>query len=466
MKRFNIFFLILFLSACRMGKDYEQPALQLPTTFSDSTFADTTSVADISWKQFFKDTSLQALLNKGIQHNYDLQIAFKRVEIAEREWKRSKMQQLPSAQLQVSAAYNHPSDNSLNGLSTNSFLGKSHIENYQTTATLSWEADIWGKISRQQEANRALYLQGQEAAKAVQTRLVADIAEGYYNLLMLDEQMEIARKNLLVNEDFLQASRQLKDAGMVTGLAVQQAIAQKDATALLIPALEEEIILQENAIRVLTGDLPASISRKAELKDQMVNDSLSTGLPAAMVSRRPDVRASEMGLVAANARVGVTQAAFYPALNITAGAGLETFTASNWFNIPGSLFGLAAGSLTQPLFNRRNIRTNYEVAKLERETAVLQFRQSVLGAIGEVSNALASNDKLKQQENIAKSQTDNLLLAENNARQLFRSDLATYLEVLVTQGRTLDAALNLASIQRSRLHVRVELYRALGGGWQ
>ncbi len=185
-----------------------------------------------------------------------------------------------------------------------------------------------------------------------------------------------------------------------------------------------------------------------------------------MVSRRPDVRSDELALKVANAQVGIAQASMYPALNITAGGGLESFKSSNWFNIPGSLFGLAAGTIAQPIFKRRQLKTQFEIAKLEREQAVIKFRQSVLIATGEVANALVQADKLEQQNQIATGQVDTLRHAVINAQLLFKSDMANYLEVITAQGNALQAELDLASIQREQLAAMVELYRSLGGGWK
>jgi outer membrane protein TolC len=235
---------------------------------------------------------------------------------------------------------------------------------------------------------------------------------------------------------------------------------------LLIPQLEQNIAIEENALQVLTGQLPGSFIRKTTLNDVPVGEDISTGLPVAMVSRRPDVRSAEMALMIANAQVGVAQANTYPALNITAGGGLESFKASNWFSIPNSLFGLAAGSIAQPLFKRRALKTQFEVAKLEREEAVIRFRQSVLQATGEVFNALVQTDKLKKQQQIAAAQVDTLQKAVANAQLLFKSDMANYLEVITAQSSALQAQLNLASVQRQRLDAMVELYRSLGGGWK
>jgi len=466
---FVFLLLLIFLSACKVGKEYQRPELELPKQFStDQTisFADTSSVADIEWKKFFTDAELQSLIEKGLSYNHDLLAAIKRIEISQQYVKQSKALQLPELDLQVTAQTSRPSDNSLNGISLKSFLGKSHLENYNASISLSWEADIWGKIRGQKEVALTQYLQTTEAAKAVQTQLVSDIAQGYYNLLMLDEQLTIAHRNLSLNDSFLVATRLLKDAGIGNLLGVQQAESQKQATALLIPQLEQNIAMQENALQVLTGQLPGVLAHKASLNESFVGENLSTGLPVAMVSRRPDVRSAEMSLMIANTQVGIAQANMYPALNITAGGGLESFKASNWFNIPNSLFGLAAGSIAQPIFKRRALKTQFEVAKLEREEAVIRFRQSVLRATEEVSNALVQTDKLKEQQQIATAQVDTLQNAVSNAQLLFKSDMANYLEVITAQSNALQAQLNLASVQRQRLGAMVELYRSLGGGWK
>ncbi|MBO9561655.1 MAG: efflux transporter outer membrane subunit [Niastella sp.] len=464
-------FVAVVLVGCKLGKEYQRPQVQLPQQFSSNTaqaqsFADTNSIADIAWKEFFTDPTLQELITRGITYNNDLQVAIKRIDIANAQAKQAKLLQLPKVDLQVTGAINRPSDNSLNGLSASAFLGKSYIENYQILANISWEADIWGKIRGQKETVLAQYLQTQEAAKAVQTQLVSSIAQGYYNLLMLDRQLIIARNNLALNDTFVNVTRLLRDGGVVTTLAVRQAEAQKQTTALLIPQLEQDIAMQENALQVLTGQLPGAVARAASLNDLALPTNLSTGLPVAMVSRRPDVRTTELALVMANAQVGVAQANMYPAFTITAGTGLESFKSSNWFNIPGSLFGLAAGTILQPVFRQKQLKTQFEIAKIEREQAVIQFRQSVLLATGEVSNALVQVEKLKEQRELAGNQVDTLKQAVGNAQLLFKSDMANYLEVITAQTNALQAELNLAAIQRSQLGAVVELYRSLGGGWK
>jgi NodT family efflux transporter outer membrane factor (OMF) lipoprotein len=399
-------------------------------------------------------------------YNHDLLMAIKRMDMAQQQVKQAKLLQLPELSLDITAQYSRPSNNSLNGISIKNFLGKSHVENYVAGMNLSWEADIWGKIRSQKDIVLAEYLRSNEAVKAVQTQLVADIAQGFFNLLMLDKQLEVAKKNLLLNDSFLVATRLLKDAGLANLLAVQQAESQKQSTAVLIPQLEQAIALQENAIQLLTGQFPGIVARNVSLGKFRVPDQIATGLPVAILSRRPDVRATELELMISNSRVGIAQANMYPALNITAGGGLESFKSSNWFNIPNSLFGMAAGAIAQPIFKRRELKTQYEIARLQREEAVIRFRQSVLQAATEVTDALVEVDKLQEQQQIASSQVDTLQKAVFNAQLLFKSDLANYLEVITAQGNALQAELSLVAIQRQQLGAMVELYRSLGGGWK
>ena len=458
--------LLVLINACSVHKKYEQPQLDVPATYRGVSYSDTSTIADIEWRRFYIDTDLQKLIETGLDNNHDLLVAIKRMEMSTKRVQQSKLLNLPDLNLQITGQYNRPSNNSLNGISVKNFLGKSHVENYMAVGNLSWEVDVWGKIKGQKELALARYLQSQEGIKAVQTSLVAQIAQGYYNLLMLDKQLEIARSNLALNDSFLVATRLLKDAGISNALAVQQAEVQKRSTELLIPQLEEAIELQENSIQVLTGQMPGPVKRNSKLDELNLFTGIEAGTPVAIVSRRPDVRTAELDLIAANAEAGIAKANLYPALNLTLGGGLESFRASNWFNLPNSLFGLVAGTIAQPVFQRGRLKTEADVALLQREGAVIRFRQSVLQATTEVTDALLQLRKLKEQEAIAAAQTDTLHKAIETAQLLFRSDMATYLEIITVQGNALQAELELAAIRRNQLTSRVELYRALGGGWK
>ncbi|HEX2532940.1 MAG TPA: efflux transporter outer membrane subunit [Chitinophagaceae bacterium] len=467
MKRiYSILFIALLLQACRIGKPYQQPELTLPGQLSNVSYADTSSIADIEWKQFFTDTTLTGLISRGLEYNHDLLQAVKRMDIAALQLRQSRALNHPELDLLVTGAYNRPSSNSLNGISAKNFLGSSGIENYQTMLRLSWEADIWGKIRNQKEAALAQYLGTYEGVKTVQTSLVAEIAQGYFNLLMLDQQLRITRRSLQLMDSFSVATRLLKDAGLATELAVEQAEAQRRAAEGSLPQIEGAIALQESNLQLLTGQLPGKLSRSEMLSGRTFPAQLPTGLPAALVSRRPDVRARELDLVAAHARTGIARANLYPALTLTAGTGLESFTSGNWWSVPGSLFGLAAGTIAQPLLKRRALKTAVAVSEAEREASVIAFRQSVLQAVTEVHNAQVRLEALKQQETHLTARAATLQSAVRNAQLLFKSDMANYLEVLTAQGNALQAQLELSQLQRGQWGAVIELYRALGGGWK
>lgn len=470
MKRIKNIFLTFILAvasvSCVSKLAYAEPDLQLPEKFQYTATADTASIANLEWKQFFSDPMLQELIEKGIKNNYDLQIALKQVAASQEKLKQAKYLQYPDVGFGVSGQISKPSKNSMNGQSLNLFLGQSHVEDYNAAFNLSWEADIWGKIKNQQEVSRMQYLHTYEGSKAVQTQVVAAIAQGYYNLLMLDRQLQIAKSNLELSSSTLNITQKMWDSGDTTSLGVQQATAQKQSTELLITQLEQNIAIQENALSILVGELPNKISRTIEMSDTSLPQNISAGLPAAMVSRRPDVRQQELVLLESNAIVGIAQANMYPSLKITANGGVNSFKFDNWFQIPASLFGSVLGGITQPIFQKRQLKTDLEVAKIQREKNVLAFRQSVLNAMGEVSDALVSNESLKVQEQKASEQSVTLKEGIKSAQMLYKGGMANYLEVITAQGNSLQAELNLASVKRQRLSSIVDLYRALGGGWK
>ena len=457
--------LLLLLNGCVVGKNYERPSLELPQQWSNTTPSDT-SIAGMEWHRFFKDTTLLSLIDTALHGNYDLQLAIKRIEEASAYVKQARANYIPVVTAQASAASSIPSKNSLNGKSLESFVGQKHIEDYTLSIATSWEIDVWGKIKRQKEAAFASYLQSYEAARAVQTTLVANLANGYFNLLMLDKQLDITRRNLLLSDTLVRIMILEKAAGQVTQLAVEQTDVQRQTAALLIPDLEQQMAVQENEIRILCGQLPTPVTRTHSLQDIEMPDKLFTGLPAELLSHRPDVRAAEMALVAANANVGIAQAYLYPSFNLSATGGINAFKAGKWFTVPASLFGSGIAAIAQPVLQHRQLKTNFEVAKTQRDEAVISFRQSVLNAVGEVSNALVQTDKLKTEQQIALQQVDTLHRAIFNAQLLFRSGLADYLEVISAQSNLLNAELNLAAIQRRELNAKIDLYRALGGGWK
>jgi multidrug efflux system outer membrane protein len=459
------FALVLGLAACKVSKDVTTPAAQLPGQFRSSESTDTTSIASLPWKSFFADPVLQGLIDSAIVHNYDMQVALQNIKSAQLTLGQAKLGYWPDITLQVTADLTRPGSESLNGITANDFLHSKYLNDYNATLGISWEADIWGKIKNQKSRALAQYLQTAEARKLLQTNIVSGVAEGYYNLLMLDAQLGIARANLALNDSTLRIIRLQYTAGDVTALGVQQAEAQEMSAAELIPQLQQSILLQEDALSILTGSLPEAIDRGKTLDEVQVRDALSAGIPAQLLSRRPDVRSSELALTIANANVGINKAALYPTIVITPEGGWDNYLLRNWFNIPGSLFGAVIGGVTQPVFQRKKLRTAYQIAEVDREKTVIEFKQSVLTAVGEVSDALGKISKLREQRVVVANRVDTLQLAINNANSLFRNGLANYLEVITAQSNVLQSQLELASIKKGQLSAEVELYRSLGGGW-
>lgn len=458
--------LVLIATGCKVTTDIPVPQPELPESYRSAFATDTTTIADMKWDAFFTDPKLQEVIRRTIASNYDMQLAIKNIEASQQLLAQSKWGQIPQLNAYVNASSTIPSENSLNGLSISNFLGKSHIEDYAAGLNLTWEADIWGKIRNRKKEALAGYLQTREVQHALQSKLVAMAAEGYYSLLMLDAQLQVAIKNRTLSERTVDIISRQFDAGQVTQLALEQAQAQMLRAAQIVPQLEKEISLQENALSLLTGVLPGTIERNKEISLPKGLDALPSGIPAQIVGRRPDVKAKEYELAAANARVGIAKTYMYPALNITAGGGLNSFQSNNWFNMPASLFGLVTGSLAQPLLQGRKLKSQYRIAAIEREKAVIAFRQQVLVAVSEVSDALVTIEKLQEEVDIAEQRFSTLEKAVHNADQLFASGLASYLEVITAQSNLLQSELELTLLKRNQLSGEVKLYKALGGGWK
>lgn len=471
----------LLMSSCKVGRDYVRPETGLTDTFRGASYpddlADTANIADIPWADFFTDSMLTKLIDSAIANNFDMQAALKNMEIANQSLRKSRAAFFPEIgselvgtnhQWRSADFYSSPSSGwydreDRGNPPENLYMYQSQ---YFSSIRVSWEVDIWGKLRRQKEGALAEYLQTYEARKAIQTGLVAAIAEGYYNLLMLDAQLEVAERNLRLNDSTLQIVKLQRDAGEVSSLAIQQTESQMLVAASLIPQLEQEIAIQENALLALTGRMPDNVYRSSALTDWRMQDTYDAGVPLQLLANRPDVREMELALRAANAEVGVAQAYRYPSLTIDASGGLNAMLPQNWFNIPGALFGGIISGVTQPIFSGRRLKTQHEIAKLERDKAEISFQQTVMDAVHEVTNALLMIDKLNEQHNIAEQRVATAQLGVKNANLLFKSGEATYLEVITAQGNALNSELDLVSIKQEQLNAKVTLYKALGGGWK
>jgi len=457
--------MLLTISSCKVTRDVQSIAPELPSNYRGAAATDTTVTSIQSWQKIYTEVNLKRLIDTALVKNYDLQIAIKNIDAAQKLFSQSRLGYLPNVGLAINASSSRPSDNSLNGLSLGQFLGAKHIEDYSAMANLSWEADIWGKVRNQKSTALAAYLQTYEARKAIQTQLVSQVSMGYYNLVMLDSQLKIANENVALNDSTLTIIKLQFDAGQVSSLAIQQAEAQQLSASKLIPQFEQQISIQENAISVLLGKAPATVVRAGSLDLLFLKQVLKSGVPSALLQQRPDIKNAELEITRANAAFGIHKANLYPALTITAQGGINSFKASNWFTLPASLFGNVAGGILQPVFQKRKLRTQYEIAKIEREKSVMKFRQQVLVAVSEVSDALVKIDKLNRQRVVADQRTLKLQQATKNANFLFKNGMANYLEVITAQSGVLESELNAVELKKAQLDASVALYKSLGGGW-
>lgn len=454
----------LLALSCRVGKDFKTPKLDMPSSFRDHA-ADSNSIAGIPIATFVRDSALQKLIDSALSRNFDMQIALQNIASASQTLRNARLGNLPDVSANITATRNWPSKNSLNGSLSEQFIGTRYMDDYSAGLSLTWEVVAWGKISRLKEAALADYLRTTEASKTVQTTVITQVAQGYYNLLMLDTQRDVALKNVSLTDSTLRMMQLQFNSGQVTNLALEQTEAQLKVAQALVPQIEQQIIIQENALKLLCGEMPGAVQRNTLLAIN-ADTALAAGVPASVLQHRPDVHAAELAVKAANARAGVAQAAMYPALNITAGLGVNSFKADNWLNIPGSLFETVGGSLTQPVFQRRKLKTDWEIAKVEVEKSTIEFKRSVVTAVQEVSDVLTKVDKLKQQYAFTSQRVERLQNATRNANLLFQSGMANYLEVITAQSNALQSELDLAAVKRDQLNAAIELYRALGGGWK
>ncbi len=459
---FACFRLLMFISlgACGVTHEYKKPDVALPGsyrgTFPDAAVSADSAIALLPYRSFFADATLRALIDTAVANNIDLQVGLKNIDIARQTLNSAQLGLLPALSIGVQNTRTTPSDN---GVQTTR-------QDYVASASASWEADIWGKIRSRKKSALASYLKTGEAAKAVRTRLVADVASGYYNLLMLDSQLDISRKNLALADTTLKMIGFQYTAGQVTSLAVQQQEASRQSIALSIPLIEQKMAVQENALSTLCGRMPGTVNRDKSFFSAKVTDDLPLGIPSTLLQNRPDVRAAELAVRVAHADMGEAKANLYPAFTVMATGGLDALKSTDWFSTPGSLFSYLQGGVLQPVFQRGQLKAKFEQSKIKREQSELEFKQSLLKAVEEVSNALVQLEKIKAQEVIAEERVATLHHAVANSSMLFQSGMANYLEVIVAQTNALQAELSLADIRRQHHSVKAELYRSLGGGWR
>lgn len=455
------FMFLLLLSSCKVGKNYQRPELNLPDKYrEDESMMEREDTVIYPVKEFFKNQELISLLDTALYKNSNLLLAIKNIDITESTLGAAKLNYLPDLTAQINGSYSSQSKNS----AAMQVGGSRETKDYNLSIGITWDVDIWGKIRREKEEALANYLQSHEAKKTVQTRLVADVAKGYYNLLMLDEQYQIAIESKELSERTLNIVKLQYQVGEASVIGVQQVEAQLEQNKVLISQIENSISIQENALSLLCGNYAKSIKR-TRIGNEFGHIPVG-GYPVSLLANRPDVRVAELSLKAANARVGIALAAMYPSLTINPSGGLNSMKESNWFSIPASLFGTLAGGITQPIFNRGRLKANYKQMQLERDKSVISFRQSVIEAYTQVSDAMRNKQELEKQYLFALKRENIMKESIKSTDVLFRAGEVNYLEVINVQFNFLQSSLQSSQIYTEKMQANIELYYALGGGWQ
>jgi len=452
--------LVLLLSGCAMGPNYVRPQVQVPTSFrGEAGAAQQASYADLPWWQAFKDDQLRSLIKTALTNNYDLAIAVSRVEQSRQLANVARSQFFPAVNYSVGA-----SDGK------NEFLGSAAPGlgftrgAFLALGSVTWEADVWGRIRRLNESARAQYLSTEEARRGVMLTLTSDVAQAYFELLGLELQLQIAKESTAAFSDTLKLFTDRYNAGVASKLDTSRAEAAQAASAATIPEFEREIALQENIISVLLGSNPESIAHTAKLLDEAVPPDIPVGLPSALLERRPDVLAAELQVRAANAQVGVAVANFFPQIGLTALLGQASTPLSQITSSRANVWSVAA-NLTGPIYEGGALRAQKRQAVAFWQQTRLQYEQTALNAFTDVSNALISRQKF---EAIAVEQARSVTAYQESvtvALQRYQAGRASYFEVLDAQMQLYPEENSLAQTEINRRLVVVQLYLALGGGW-
>ncbi|AOW21088.1 TolC family protein [Urechidicola croceus] len=465
MKKNKIYSLILIASipilmtSCFSAKEYVRPEIIQDSQFLTSSISeDSLSMAQVSWKELFTDEILQNHIQEALDNNIDIRIALEQISTAEAYLKQGKAAYLPT--VNANGQYTHQEN------SSNSQFGAAFpsIDSYELSANLSWEADIWGKIRSNERAYNASYLQSVAAHKAVKTALISQVSTLYYQLLSVDDQIKITEETILNRTNSLETSKYLKDAGSITEVAVKQTEAQLYTAQSILIDLKIQERLLENTLSILLGKTPEKINRST-LNEQLITTPLNTGVPSQLLSNRPDLMAAEYNLIQAFELTNVARSNFYPSLTLSASGGLQSLDFDNFFDA-NSLFSTLVGGITQPIFNGRKIKTQYEISQALQEQARLEFKQTYLVASKEVSDALFSYQAITEKIAVKEKEFEAYKLASDYSAELLNNGYANYLEVLRAEENALNSKLSLISVKYNQLKSIVDLYEALGGGWQ
>ena len=466
------------LMGCTVGPNYKRPKVDVPVVYrgatpdssasssvtspqgqsqQPTTTSTAQSLGDEKWWEVFQDRDLQDLIRTALKNNYDIRIAATRVLQAQAQLGIVRADQLPS--LAVGGNITSQQSSKLGP------IPPFELTQGSLTASAAWNLDFWGKYRRATEAARANLLANEWAQKEVMATLVADVAASYFRLRQLDLELEISRRTLSTRQDSLQLTQTLEQHGINSMLDVRQSEQLVYTAATEVPDLERQIAQQENALSILMGRNPGDIPRGLKLTEEPHAPDVPSGLPSSLLERRPDIRAAEANLIAANAEIGVARAAYFPQISLTGTAGYQSSALTNLFTGPAGIWNLAA-SAAQPVFEGGMLKSNVHFAEAQHEQMLLSYQQTIQGAFRDVSDALVAYRKDRefriQQEHLLESAQDAAKLSQVR----FKAGTTDYLEVLTNETNSFSAELGLAQAQGNELIALVQLYQALGGGWQ
>ena len=453
---------LIVCSGCAVGPNYKRPAVSVPGTYrglspEEAAKTQSASIGDQKWWDIFQDEQLRSLIRTALQQNYDVRIAASRVLAARAQLGIVRSDQFPNVAAGAAIGDTRTA--------RSAFLPAFERSTGQVDVSAVWELDFWGKYRRATEAARASLLASEWARQEVLATLVANMSHAYFQLRALDRELEISKRTLTSRQESLRLTRILADRGSTSMLDVRQAEQLVFTAAAEIPALEQEIEQQENLISILLGKNPADVARGQKLTEQAQPPEVPPGLTSSLLERRPDIREAEQQLVAANAQIGVARAAYFPQISLSGSGGFQSAALTSLFSGPAGTWNFGA-SLTQPIFTAGRIRSNVRFAQAQQQTALLFYQQTIQGAFRGVSDALIAYRKSRefraQEELLFQSAQDSARLSHMR----YTGGVTGYLEVLTNETNAFSAELGLVQAQLNELLALVQLYEALGGGWQ
>jgi len=451
------------LAGCTVGPNYHKPTVPVPTAYhgpSDNPQgpeAQAASIADLPWWQVFQDSVLQDLIRRTLKQNYDLQTATERIAQARAQLMVTRSNQYP----QLSANGSAVDERTFQG-----FPAKTRFGTYAADAT--FQLDLFGQLRRATESARAQLLATEYAQKTEILTLVSDVASDYFALLSLDLQLQIARDTIKTQEDAVKLTEHRLDHGVATKLDVLQAKQVLDTANAQVPELQRQIGLEEDALSILLGDYPHSVTRGFRLVDQKLPPEVPAGLPSSLLARRPDISQAEQNLISANAQIGVAKAAFFPQISLTGTGGGAVGRSTVFSSIVNSNIGTWGGAaqLTQPIFTAGRLRGNLHSAESQQRQSLIAYKQAIQGAFRDVSDALISYQKYYEVRKAQEDTVQDLSDSVSTSLKRYRGGITTYLEVLDNQRSLFSAQLTLAQDRGNEFQSLVQLYKALGGGWR